>query len=455
MTHTVRRGLDLPLSGSPEQKISGEVRTSKVAIVAADCVGMRPRLQVQEGDVVRRGQLVFEDRKNDGVRYTAPVSGRVAAVNRGEKRVFLSMVFEPDDSEQRGEPNEVTYETYSGRPVEELGGEHVRAMLVESGLWTALRTRPFSKVPAVKSAPRSVFVTAIDTSPLAPSVDAAVAGREDDFRAGLAMLTKLGGRAVHLCVAPGSDLARTDIPGVDIQIFKGKHPAGNPGLHIHRVDPVDLDRVAWHVGYQDVIAMGRFAREGVLRQDRVISLAGPSVKKPRLLKVPFGACIDELVKDELKGPDARVLSGSVWNGFEAQGEVLGYLGRHHNQVTALPRGGQRRFLGWLAPGLRTFSAYRLFMSKFLPIRDYDFTTEQNGSLRAMVPIGGYERVMGFDLMPTFLLRSILAGDVERAEELGVLELAEEDVATCTFVCPSKIDYGTALREMLTLIEKES
>jgi Na+-transporting NADH:ubiquinone oxidoreductase subunit A len=443
------------------QRVEDAREVGTVGLLAADYPGMRPRFAVQVGDEVCRGQLLFEDRKNSGVRYTSPGAGRVAAIHRGERRALQSVVIELGEAESSGGDGaelDVAFDAFTGKAADQLAPAEIRALLVESGLWTALRARPFGKVPPPDSLPRSLFVTAIDSNPLAPDVDVVLAGREEEFAAGVAALARLvEGRPVHLCRRRGSSVggqAGDGSDGVEIHEFAGPHPAGTPGLHVHRIDPVGLGRIAWHIDYQDVLAIGHLVRTGRLDVGRVVSLAGPAVTRARLLRTRLGAALDEVAAGELAEGENRVISGSVLAGYAAAGPVHGYLGRTHNQVTVLPEDRERRFLNWLAPGTKRFSVMRLFASRFLLGSRPGFTTDLGGGRRALVPVGVYERVLAFDLLITPLLRALLARDVETAEELGCLELVEEDVAPFTFVCPSKIDYGSVLREMLDTIERE-
>jgi Na+-transporting NADH:ubiquinone oxidoreductase subunit A len=451
--HRITKGLDVPLAGAPVQAVEPARATRRVALVAADYVGLKPTMLVQPGDRVRRGQPVFEDKRTPGVRYTAPAAGTVAAIHRGEKRAFQSLVIDVDGDD--GPDAQIAFAAFTGRPVAELDAASVRALLVESGLWTAFRTRPFSRIPAVDGTPESIFVTAIDTHPHAPDVAEALADRSADFAAGIAALQGLTAGKVYVCKAAGSPVRAAAGPKVAVEEFAGPHPAGTPGLHIHLLDPVDHGRTVWHVGYQDVAAIGRLLATGRLDVERVVSLAGPGVARPRLLRTRLGASIDELVDGELAPGEQRVLSGSVLDGRVAAGEVHGYLGRHHLQVSALPEGRERQMFGYITPGRDRFSIWGVVAGHFAHRGGLPLTTSTNGGKRAMVPIGAYERVMPLDLMPTFLLRALLTGDIERAEALGCLELDEEDLALCTFVCPGKHEYGPLLRAMLDRIEKES
>jgi Na+-transporting NADH:ubiquinone oxidoreductase subunit A len=456
-THVARTGLDVPLPGAPAAAVEDGRQVKSVALLASDYIGLRPKFHVKEGDVVARAQLLFEDRKVEGARFTSPASGRVAAIHRGEKRAFQSLVIALDDDELSGQDApQAPMGSLSRKNPAQLSAEEVRAALVESGLWTALRARPFGRVPApMGPKPRAVFVTAMSTDPGRPDFALVLRDREQFLKAGLAALVQLvGAGRVHFCRATGQPLPGEQVSGVVVHEFQGPHPAGTVGFHIHTVDPVGPERMHYYLGAQDAADMGELLLSGRLPISRVVGLGGPGAVRPRHLRTRIGASLDALLEEELSPGSQRVLSGSVLSGREARGEIHGYLGRYHNQIAALSDDAPRRFLGWLEPGSRRFSHTRLFLSALLRPRDLAFSTELHGGKRALVPTGAYERVMPFEMMPNFLLRAILAGDVETAEELGVLELEEEDLALCSLVCPSKIEYGPALRDMLTRIEKE-
>ncbi len=459
--HVTKKGLDLPITGAPEQRVSDAKVSARVAVNAVDAVGMKPSFRVKVGDTVKRGQVLFEDKKTPGVLFTAPGAGTVAAINRGERRALQTVVIDLAESERGdaagngvSEGDCVAFDSYGGKAVSELDADAVKALLLESGLWTALRTRPFSKVPAPETRPHSIFVTAMDTNPLAPSMEVIAKDRDDAMNAGLAALKKLTDGEVFFCKAPGSAVKPADNTGVRVEEFQGPHPSGLPGLHIHLLDPVSRNKTVWHIGLQDVIAMGILFQSGKLDVSRIVSLAGPSVKNPRLLRTRLGADLNALTEGEIAEGEQRIISGSVLSGRTAMGDVHGYLGRYHQQVSVLAEGREREFMGWLAPGREKFSITNTFISKLVPGKKFAFTTATNGSQRAMVPIGMYEKVMPMDILPTFLLRALVMDDLERAEQLGCLELDEEDLALSTLVSPGKTDYGPVLRRNLNTIEKE-
>jgi Na+-transporting NADH:ubiquinone oxidoreductase subunit A len=326
----------------------------------------------------------------------------------------------------------------------------LHTLLLESGLWTALRTRPYSRVPAPGSVPAAIFVTAVDTQPHAPDPQRVLAGRKADFETGMAAIEQLTPGPVLLCRAAGSHIAAGPGSRAQVHEFSGPHPAGTVGLHIHLLHPVDSGRTVWHIGCQDVAAIGHLLHTGRLDVTRVISLAGPAVQRPRLLRTRLGASITELTRGELQGEDVRVVSGSVLAGRAAVDDAHAFLGRFHQQVSALPEFDplRRRLLASLRPGADLFSATRAFVSSLRPRRPLAMTTSSHGPHRPMVPLGCHEQVLPFDLEPVLLLRALLARDSEQVGRLGGLELDEEDLALATVVCPGKHDYGPLLRQAL-------
>ncbi|MFG6158249.1 Na(+)-translocating NADH-quinone reductase subunit A [Halomonas sp. 1390] len=446
----VKKGLDLPIAGTPEERIEDARPVRHVAVLGTDYVGMKPTMEVREGDRVKLGQLLFTDKKIDGVRFTAPAAGEVVAINRGEKRKLLSVVIKVDETEEA-----VEFTAHGRDKLESLERQSVVDQLVESGLWTALRTRPFSRTPAVDGTPTDIFVTAIDTHPLSADPAVIINEQAEAFEDGLKVLSRLTEGQVYLCTAPEARVPGGDLKGVQQETFAGPHPAGLVGTHIHHLSPVALHKRVWHIGYQDVIAFGKLFAEGKLDVNRVIALGGPRAENPRLLRTRLGASTEELLDGEVVEPNGtRVISGSVFSGFTAEGSLC-YLGRFHHQISLLEEGNKRIFMGWMSPGANRHSVLGIYISKLKGLRNYAPTTSTNGSERAMVPVGAYEQVMPLDILPTQLLRTLIVGDIETGMSLGCLELDEEDLALCTYVCPGKYEYGPILRDNLTMIEKEA
>ena len=445
----IKRGLDLPVSGAPLQQVDDARAVRSVAVVGADYHGLKPTMAVQVGDRVKTGQPLFADKTRPGVHITAPAAGVVSAIHRGERRVLQSVVIDVDGEDDPA--SALSFARYDDAQLPALEGAQVRENLQRSGLWAALRTRPFSHIPAVDAQPASIFVTAIDTHPLAADPAPIIAAHAPDFRRGLLVLSRLA--PLFLCKAPGAALPGEDLAGVTVESFDGPHPAGLPGTHIHFLQPVGAARTVWHIGYQDVVAVGKLFATGRLWTERIVALGGPVVKNPRLLRTRLGANLQELTAGELLPGDNRVISGSVFGGRRAQG-AYAFLGRYSLQVSCLAEGRQRELLHYLRPGARKHSVTAAFLSSFLGRRLLPMTTTTNGSARAMVPIGNYEAVMPLDILPTQLLRSLIMGDTVMAQKLGCLELDEEDLALCSYVCAGKYEYGPILRDNLARIEKE-
>ncbi len=443
----IRKGLDLPISGVPEQHVTTGASIHHVAIVGDDYVGMRPAMLVQEGDRVIKGQALFEDKKNPGVMFTAPASGTVVAIHRGERRVLQSVVIQIEGDEKR------EFARFDAADLATLSHDAVQTQLLESGLWTALRTRPYSKTPVPGTVPAAIFVTAIDTNPLSADPQPLILAERKAFDAGLTVLTRLTPGKVHVCQASGGKLGGHPQGQVAFNEFAGPHPAGLVGTHIHFLEPVSLTKQVWHLNYQDVIAIGKLFTTGELCAERIIAIGGPQATQPRLVRTLLGADLTALLAGEMKEGENRIISGSVLSGRHATGPMA-WLGRFHLQVSVVLEGREKELFGWVLPGAEKYSVTRTTLGHFLRRKLFNFSTSTNGGERAMVPIGNYERVMPLDILPTVLLRDLLAGDTDGAQALGCLELDEEDLALCTYVCPGKYEYGPVLREVLTRIEQE-
>ncbi len=409
----IRRGLDIAISGAPRQEVGAEPRISTAALMIEDYPGLRPALKVAIGDRVAAGEVLFVDRRRPDISYTAPVAGTVLSTMghapRGPDHL-LEIRIEGDAAR--------SFETPGEEPTE----DDARTLLLESGMWPALRARPFGHVPDPDARPDAILVTAMDSEPLAADAAFVISERKDDFSAGLKVLARLTDGPVHVCQAPGPILAP------DAVTFAGPHPAGLPGTHAHLLCPTDGGRSIWHLDYQDVIAMGGLFLRGAPSTERIISLAGPGVRDPRLCRVPPGASLGDLTAGELLDADMRVISGSVLSGRKAP-----YLGRYHLQVSAIAE-------GWDAP------------KRSFPPRVT--STALNGRRGPLVPVAAFERVMPFDIPPVPLLRALLVGDRDVARRLGCLELVEEDLALASYVCPGRTDYGRLLRAVLDDIEAD-
>lgn len=457
----ISQGLDIPIKGIPCHRVEASTSLQSVALLGDDYHGMRPSISVEVGNEVALGDALFEDKKQSGVIFTSPASGRVKAIHRGERRAFLSCVIEIDEQRDAADQIATHYPAHAlDTWDDELSTDTVRQRLIKSGLWTAIRTRPFSKTPAIDSVPQAVFISTLDTRPLAANPEIVVAKHPQEFYAGVKALHLLTQKDIYLNCGINQSIPGSDLPYVHCERWEGKHPAGLVGTHMHMLLPVNAQRVNWHVGVQDVIAMGYLFLHGQIWVKRYVAITGPAANNPRILEARLGACASDIVTSQeiastYLRDDVRVISGSVLGGRTCT-HTVDYLSRWSDQITVIAEGRQRDFFltrGWLSLGYHKFSVLGTYLGKFIPGVLFAMTTSTQGSRRAMVPIGLYEKVMPLDILPTYLLRALISKDTERAQELGALELDEEDLALCTFVCPGKYEYGPILRDNLDDIEK--
>ncbi len=443
-TFSLNKGLDIPISGSPDQAIRPGNPIRQVALLGDDYIGMKPTMLVNPGDRVALGQQLFTDKKNPGVVFTSPGCGTVVSINRGERRKFESIVIALDGEEA------ISFCDPSQKP-EQLEPQAIRDLLVHSGLWTAFRTRPYGKTPAIGAEPVSVFITVTDTSPLAADPQTIINAYQDQYHLGLKVLRQLVTVPIHYCTGTTTLQPFEEVDGLEYWSFQGPHPAGLPSTHIHFIDPVHENKTVWQIGYQDVIGIGHLFLTGQLPTERVVSLAGAGVIQPSLIKTRIGASLVELCLRELSLDELRVISGSVLCGRESTGN-FSFLGRYHNQVSAIEESSGRSLLNWLLPGKGRYSVKPIFISAYLKKMKFPMNTALWGGQRAIYPLGTYDEVMPLDIIATSLLKSISVGDTEKSKALGALELIEDDLGLCGFVCPGKNEFGPVLRKVLTAIE---
>ena len=446
----IKKGLDIPIYGTPAEDIVDSKKSRSVAVLGNDYVGMKPTMLVEEGDSVSLGQPLFEDKKNPGVLITSPAGGKIEAINRGDRRALQSIVIEVEAEEKVEEFKSFTTEEFVSAT-----SESVRHQLITSGMWAAFRTRPYSKIPSVDSSPSNIFISVLDTEPLSPDPEKIVNLRLEDFNFGISVLKRLVDCPIHISVSENSSLEIIEDEQVKKHRFSGPHPAGLVGTHMHYISPASLTNVNWTIGYQDLMAIGSLFKTGYVSTERVIALSGPQVNEPRYIKTRLGACTDELTAGELTQRENRIISGSVISGREAIGSYA-YLGRYHNQISVIsePNSKDREFMNWLTPGPRKFSKIPLFLSSLFPKKIFKFKALMNGSDRPIVPIGVYEEVLPLNMLPAMLLRNVVLMDTEKIQDLGGLELDEEDLSLCSYVCPGKYDFGSLLRAGLNKIEVE-
>jgi len=442
---SLKRGLDIPILGSPEQKIYESSKPKTLALIGTDFKGLKPQMLISEGDKVERGTPLFCNKDYPEIIYVSPCKGYVQSINRGERRVLLSVVIVIEDLLDKG----TNYVEKHNKIKPEK--DFIKKCLLSSGLWSSFLTRPYSKVPAPHSEPSSIFITAMDTEPLSPDAEIIINNNFDAFKEGIKKVSFLTKGKVFICKKMGSKI---DLENFETHSFDGPHPAGLAGTHMHFLDQPSITKTVWSIGYQDIIAIGKLFLTGFLDIERIVSICGPLAKSPRLIKTCMGASLDDLLENEfLNDGPCRVISGSVLSGSIAENE-LSFLGRYSRQITLIKEDMEKISFGWIKPQPNKFSVMPVLISAFKASKLFNLTSNLNGGRRAMVPTGVFETLMPQDFLPTQLLRSLIVMDTDVAQSLGALELDEEDLALVTFACPAKYEYGSALRDSLQKIEKE-
>ncbi len=444
---TLRKGLDINLQGKAAESLYEAKQSADYALSPLDFEGVTPKLLVKVGDEVKAGQPLFFNKYNDRILFTSPVSGKVTAVNRGEKRRVLNVTVAPDAQQQ-----------YQEFTIPELKGakrEEIVELLLQSGLWPLLIQRPYGVIADPEAAPKAIFISAFDSAPLAPDYNYVLASEQENLQRGVEVMQKLTAGKVHLSVLAGKEGKAAELKGVELHTFKGKHPAGNVGVQIHHIDPINKGEVVWSVNLQDLAIIGRFFRTGKVDMTRTIAVTGSEVEQPRYCKVVAGASIDSILSGNLKaqkeGDTVRVINGNVLTGVKAEG----YLSFYANQLTVIPEGDKYEILGWAMPRFKKFSVSRSYFSWLCPKKAYRLDTNLNGGERPFIVTGLYEQYLPMDIYPMYLLKACLAGDIDKMENLGIYEVLPEDLALCEFVCPSKVEIQQILRDGINLMIKEA
>ncbi|MDR2129792.1 MAG: Na(+)-translocating NADH-quinone reductase subunit A [Odoribacteraceae bacterium] len=447
-TIKLKKGLDIKLEGEAGGEDPRPVPCALHALKPTDFRALVPKLEVKAGDRVRAGDPLFSNKHNPAVKFTAPVSGTVEEIRRGEKRKILAVVVKADER--------ITYKEFATpAPGEEAPGERIIELLLESGLWPLIKQRPYDIIADPATRPKAIFVTAFDSSPLAPDYKILLKNERPALRAGLNALSKLTGGTLHLNARAGeTPLPADDLPrNVKINHFAGPHPAGNVGVQIHHLDPINKGETAWVVNLPDVALIGRFLSSGRVDLRQLVALAGSEVTAPAYLSTITGARVGDIVKGRLRDRERqRVISGNVLTGERVTEDS--FLGFYHRLITVIPEGDRPEFLGWATPGLEKFSMSRAFPSFLFPNKRYRLNANYHGEQRAFVMSGQYEKVLPMDILPVYLLKAILAGDIEKMEQLGILEVAPEDLALCEFACTSKIPVQEIIASGIERMMKE-
>ena len=444
----LRKGLDINLRGKAELRLDDAARAEVYALVPSDFEGVTPKMLVKEGDTVKAGTALFFSKNDPRVLFASPVSGTVKAVIRGEKRRILAVTVAADA--------EQSCEAFAAPDTAKCSRAEIVELLLKSGLWPLIMQRPYGIIASPDDTPRDIFVSAFDSAPLAPDYEFALRGETENLRKGFEVLGRLTGGKVHLSQLAGHEWLGKELTGVELHTFAGKHPAGNVGVQIHHIAPVNKGEKVWTVNLQDVAIIGRLFREGRMDMTRVVAVAGSEVEAPRYVRAIAGAPVASVagaVKAQPEGRKVRYISGNVLTGTKVPAE--GWLGFYANMVTVIPEGDTYEFMGWAMPRFHKFSVSRAYFSWLCPRKEYTLDTNMNGGERPFVVTGLYEQYLPMDVYPMYLLKACLAGDIDKMENLGIYEVVEEDLALCEFVDPSKTEMQQILREAINLMIKEA
>ena len=452
----IRKGLDLPLTGSAALRTTDARGVGLYAVKPGDYVGLVPRLMVAEGDHVRVGDPLLCDKHDSRICLTSPVEGCVKAIVRGDKRALLAVVVECE----RGREMENGELKSENEPTSAHTPQFVKEAMLRTGLWAMLRQRPYGTIANPDDSPKAIVVSAFDSAPLAADNDYALQGREEEFVAGLKALATLTKGRLHICFRQGQRLAQAVTNGLDgnveLHFVEGPHPAGNVGTQIARLCPIDKGDRVWTMNPQDVAVLGHLMRTGEYAPERVVAVAGPAARNPQYYRVRMGACVESLLKEQLPVEgNTRIVSGNVLSGTRIEAD--GFVGGYDSLLTLLPEGDYYDFMGWLLPGLRKHSFSRTFLSGFMPERKglkLKFDTNRHGDVRSFVFTGNFERVFPFDIYPLQLIKACIVGDMELQEKLGIYEVEPEDFALCEYIDVSKTDIQPIIREALEKLRKE-
>ena len=441
----LRKGLDVNLQGKAEKQTVQVPLASEYAVSPLDFAGVTPKLLVKAGDKVKAGTPLFFNKNDERVLFTSPVSGTVSAVNRGEKRLVLNVTIAADAAQ--------SYEEFSVPDPAKANREEIVALLLKSGLWPMIIQRPYGIIANPSDTPKAIFVSAFDSAPLAPDYDYVLASEKKNVQTGLAVLGRLTDGKVHLSMRNG---ATSDYTGVETHLFEGKHPVGNVGVQINHIDPINKGERVWTVNIQSVAIIGRLFNEGKVDMSKTIAVAGSEVQQPKYFRIISGAPVASILKDNVKpqaeGNSVRVISGNVLSGVKSA--MDGYINFYADMLSVIPEGNHHELLGWIMPRFGKFSVSKTYFSWLCPKKSYNLDTNLNGGERPFVVTGLYEQYLPMDIYPTYLLKAVLAEDIDKMENLGIYEVIEEDLALCEFVDPSKIDMQAILRKGINLMIKE-
>ena len=453
ITHKLKKGYTIKLAGAPEKILIDAEKPLLFASQPFDFLGLKPRLEVEVGSEVKIGSPLYNNKERPEIKFVSPASGKVIQINRGERRKIAEVVIESDGTDSAIDFGGETLEN-----LENLGPDRIKKKLLDAGMWPLIRQRPFSKIANPQVTPRDIFITGMDTAPLVADPEFILQGEEENFNAGLKIIKQLTAGKIYLSL---NGALKTHLPflvnpdGVEVHEFYGKHPVGNLSVHIHHIAPINAGDNVWYLNAVDVPLIGKLFRSGKYPRERIVAVSGSSVKPEarKYYRTWVGTNVQTMVNEgTLEDEHVRIITGSVLRGRKIPEN--GFLGFYNRTLTIIPEGKEREFFGWLTPGIDQESFSRTFLSRFFPRKEYIKDTRIHGGKRAFIQTGDYEKMLPMDIYPAYLVKSIMAGEIEDMLSLGLLEVDDEDFALCTYICPSKIDFGIHIRQGLDILERE-
>lgn len=445
--YKIKKGLDLRLQGEAAASLEVKPLGKEYALMPTDFPGIVPRAVVKEGDRILAGQPLFVDKATEQIRFVSPVSGTVAAVERGDRRKLLRFRVSAD-KEQASQKFEV-------KEPADLTGDEVKALMLQSGVFAFVRQRPYDVVASPADTPKAIFVSTFSKMPLAADFSFVAKGQEEDFKAGVRALSKIARTCVGICPEQINS-ALLPIEEAEVYVFDGPNPSGNVGVHINHVAPVNKGEVVWTLGAEMTVALGRLLRTGELRLTRRIAVAGSCVKDPHYVETLIGSALADILAGQIVSDiHVRVINGNPFVGYKSA--ETDFLGAFSTEVCVIPEGDDvEEPFGWIAPRLNDFSVSRSYVSwLFGKKRAYNLDCRIKGSERHLIMSAEYERVFPMDIYPTYLVKAILTGDIDRQEALGIYEVAPEDFAVAEFIDSSKLEVQRIVREGLDILRKEN
>lgn len=442
----LKKGYDIPLQGSAERRVEKVPKTKAIAVQPIDFRGMRPGMKVEPGDAVKRGSILFVDKQKPEILFRSPTAGTVREIVRGERRVIQRVIIDV------GADSSESFDSINKAQIDKLSAAKTKELLLNSGLWPTLRQRPFDRIADFTKTPRAIFISAVDSAPLQAETDILLEGREVDFQLGIDLLAKLTDGKIHLSVSASTETFFSKITGVETHQFSGPHPAGNVGIQVHHIDRLLAGQIIWYISPRHVAQIGSFLSKGEYPAAKTYALTGSELTDRHYVKAIEGALVSDLVNTPIAADKQRVISGNVLTGQQTRAD--GFVGFYDDMLTVIPELTGRRFMAWVQLGFKASSFWRMYFSKLTPGKKQAPTTDLNGGERAFVSTGEYEKVVPMDVLPVHLCKAILIEDIELMEQLGIYEVAPEDLALCSYICPSKIEFGDIIEKGMQTMEKE-